>query len=245
MKLAEIRDTSISPIIANYQLCGHCKKVDQDMGRLCVSYKCPVCDMPGDTGHGFFDMDIQILIDLIQEAYHLRPRKKLSIPVHAHSLSVLVLFCTLREVLLERLIAHLMEMHGLPDSIRERLWHDNRNYSDRMDGLFPSLIGTKSWKASIHQLQNKTQKDYIDINDFLKKASDMRNDILHEGVTWPFEADFIKDCLERIPLLLNLYVDFHNTFIHPVYFERLCAERMTDQLAVKEKNKGVTKQDTL
>jgi hypothetical protein len=222
MKLIKIIDRSLSPIIANHQLCGYCMKVDQDMGRLYVSYKCPVCNMPSDTRHAFFDMDIGILIDLIQEAYHMRPCKKPPVPVHAHRLSVLILFCTLREVLLERLIIHLMEMHGLPNSIRERLCYDNRNYSDRMDRLFPSLIGTKSWKDSIHHLQNKTGKNYRDINDFLKKASDIRNEILHEGATWPLDPDFIKDCLERIPPLLGLYVDFHNTFIHPGYFKRLC-----------------------
>ena len=158
----------------------------------------------------------------------MRPRKKLPVPVHAHSLTVLILFCTLREVLLERLVNHLMEMHGLPDNIRERLCQDNRSYSDRMDRLFPSLIGTNNWKDTIHQLQKKTRKDYRDINDFLKKASDMRNEMLHEGVTRSFEPNFISDCLERIPPLLGLYVDFHNYFIHPVYLEKLCAGKTKD-----------------
>jgi len=205
-------------------------KVDQDMGRLWVNYKCPVCEMPGDNGRGFFVMDICILIALIQEAYHTKPRKKVTVHIQSHHLSVLILFCTLREVLLERLISRLMEMDGLSETERERLNCDNRNYSDRRERLFPSLIRAKSWNDAITQLQHKTGENYGDINDFLKKASDMRNNMLHEGITWPFEPDFITDCLKKIPLLLGLYVDFHNSFIHPEYFKRLGAQKTKEDM---------------
>lgn len=221
MTLTKIRDRRVSFIIANHQHCGYCMKVDCDMGRLTKSYKCPICNKPSDTSLPFFDMDIGMIIDLIQEASQGRPRKKFSVPIHAHSLSALILFCTLREVLLDRLIERLMKMHGLPDTVRQRLDDDNKNYNQRRDRLMPSLIGTKNWKDSICHLQNKTKKKYGDIDDFLKKASERRNEILHEGLTWTSEPDFTKDCLGKILPLIDLYVDFHNIFIHPVYFERL------------------------
>jgi hypothetical protein len=192
--------------------------------RIIGGYLCPVCKMPGDTGHMFFDVNILTLIDLIQEAFHTKPWKSSESEannINAHSLSVLIFFCTLREVLLERLIYDLMVMHKLQESIRERLYDDNRTYSDRMNRLVPSLLGKKSWKEIIRILQRQTGNDHKEINDFLKTASDMRNEILHEGNKWVFEGHMKNDCLENIPSLLGLYVDFHNVFIHPVYLKNL------------------------
>ena len=228
MKISNITSTSLSFATANHQICTHCMIVDRDMKRIEGGYLCTVCKMPGDTGHMFFDFNILTLIDLIQEAYLAKPWKASELEnenINSHSLSVLIFFCTLREVLLERLIYNLMVMHKLPESIRERLYDDNRTYSDKMNRLFPSLVGLKSWKEAISTLQGKTGNDYNKINDFLKTASDMRNEILHEGDKWAFEGYMKNHCLENIPLLLGLYVDFHNVFIHPVCLERLSKAR--------------------
>ena len=224
MIVSKIKNISLSYIIANHQICGHCRVVDQDLNRIEGGYLCTVCKMPGDTGHMFFDFNIISLIDLIQEAFHAKTKqfsKLINKRINAHGLSVLIFFCTLREVLLERLIYDLMVMHNLQKSIRERLYYDNRNYSDRMNRLLPSLLGLKSWKETISTLQEKTGNDYKEINEFLKAASDMRNEILHEGDKWAFEGHMKNDCLQNIPSLLGLYVDFHNAFIHPTYLEQL------------------------
>jgi hypothetical protein len=90
-----------------------------------------------------------------------------------------------------------------------------------MNHLFPSLVGINSWKLILKQLECATKKNYSEINEFLKKASDMRNEILHEGKKWAFEPHMKKSCLDNIPPLLDLYVDLHNTFLHPVYLKRL------------------------
>jgi hypothetical protein len=94
-------------------------------------------------------------------------------------------------------------------------------YSDKMTKLFPSLAGLKSWNEAISQTKVKTGRDHKHIDEFLKKANKMRNEILHEGDKLAFRPHMKKACLENIPKLVELYVDFHNTFIHPVYLERL------------------------
>lgn len=224
MKLEKIKDRSLCLVVANHQICDHCKVVDLDIRRIEGGYICPICSKPGDTGHMFFDMNILTLINLIQEAFHTKPWKDSEFDnkkINAHSLSVLIFFCTLREVLLERLIYDLMCMHRLPKAVCERLYDDNRTYSDRMNRLFPSLIGLKSWKEALKQVETTTGRKHSDINDFLKKASDMRNEILHEGRKWAFEPHMKKSCLDSIPPLLGLYVDLHNVFLHPVYLKRI------------------------
>jgi hypothetical protein len=224
MKISSVTNTNLSFIIANHQTCGHCMVVDQHMERLERGYLCPICKMPGNTGYAFFDLNILTLIDLIQEAFHTKPWKTPEfehVNNNAHSLSVLIFFCTLREILLERIIYNLMNLHEIPKCDRDRLLSENRMFSAKRDKLFPNLLGMKNWKEAIKTLQGKTGNDYKEINAFLKAASDMRNDILHEGDKWSFEEHMKYDCLENIPALLGLYVDFHNAFIHPVNLERL------------------------
>lgn len=224
MSITEIMDTSLWPTVANYFICEHCRVVDTNIHFTERNYRCPTCGKTSDTGRVFFDINILTLIDLIQEAFHTKPRKKSEFgnkKINAPSLAVLIFFCTLREALLESLIFNLMCMHDLPPNVRDRLYDDNRMYSDKMKKLFPSLAGLKTWNEALSQIKVKTGRDHKPIDEFLKKADKMRNEILHEGNKLAFRPHMKKACLENIPKLLKLYVDFHNTFIHPVYLERL------------------------
>jgi hypothetical protein len=224
MGLAEIKDTSLWPAIANYFICDHCRVVDADIRLTERGYQCPICFKTSDSGRLFFDIGILTLIDLIQEAFHTKSWKKSEFgnkKISAQSLSVLIFFCSFREVLLDRLIVNLMYMYDLPQNVRDRLYADNRTYSERMTKLFPSLVGLKNWKEAIRQIKAKTGRDHTRIDGFLRKANDIRNEILHEGDKMAFRPHMKKACLENIPNVIALYVDFHNTFIHPAYLGRL------------------------
>ncbi|MHB8771973.1 MAG: hypothetical protein ACYC7J_13330 [Syntrophales bacterium] len=224
MELSEIKNKSLWPDVAKYFICSHCRIVDSDIRRMERGHQCPTCRKTSDDGRFFFDLNILTLIDLIHEAFHTKSWKESeydSKAIGAASLSVLLFFCSLREVLLDNLIISLMAMHNLPSKVSDRLNEDNRTYSDKMTRLLPSLIGLKSWNEAIEQIKVRTGRDHKHIDAFMKEANKMRNEIIHEGDKLAFQPHMKKACLENIPQLINLYVDFQNTFIHPVYFGRL------------------------
>ena len=221
MKVTEIKDTSLWLSMANYYICEHCRAVDPDICRTHRGHRCPICSRMSDTGQLFFDINVLTLIDLIQEAFHTRAWKESEFgnkKISVLSLSVLIFFCTLREVLLESLIFDFMCFRNLPTRDRDRLY--DKSYFEKTK-LFSSLVGLKGWDEVLSQLKAKTGRDYRKFNGFLVTAAKMRNQILHGGDTGAFRSHMKKACLENIPELLELYVDFHNTFIHPEYLEKL------------------------
>ncbi len=224
MGITKMSGTTLWPTVANYFICEHCRVVDKNIYRTERDYLCPTCRKTSDTGQFFFDINILTLIELINEAFYTKPLKKSEFgnkKINASSLAVLIFFCTLREALLESLIFNLIRMHDLPPNVRDRLCEDNRMYLAKKTKLFPSLAGIKSWNEAISKTKLKTGRDYKGIDAFLEKANKMRNEILHEGDKLAFRSHMKKACLENIPPLLELYVDFHNTFIHPAYLARV------------------------
>jgi len=220
MDILEIRDQKLSTLLSFFMVCTSCKIVDNDIERIEVGYKCPTCGIAGNGARSYFPMSVHNLIDLMQEFYHFKQqfdedsesamtdtRNEAN-----HQLAVVILFCTLVEVLLQHFLERLMTKLELPLKIQDRLLNDNMSTRQRVEKLFPALTGVQ-WNAAIKKLNEQVELNYIETLEFCKHAAEKRNIFLHRGIKYAIPKDMPETCLRQIWPVVNLFVSLHNEFI--------------------------------
>jgi hypothetical protein len=218
MDIFEIKHQKLSTLLSVFMICTSCKIVDNDTNRIEVGYKCPKCGIAGDGARDYFPMSVHSLIDLMQEFYHLKQESGEGSEVPKfegednHKLAVVILFCTLVEVLLQHFLECLMSSMELSHKIQERLLNDNISIRQRVEKLFPTLIGAK-WRKTIKKLNEHVELNYIEAIEFHKYASEKRNFFLHRGSKWAIPKNMPKKCIQQIWPIINLFVSLHNEFI--------------------------------
>lgn len=220
MDILEIRDQKLSSLLSFFMICTSCKIVDNDIDRIDVGYKCPNCGIAGNVARSYFPMSVHNLIDLMQEFYHLKQRFDAdSEPAMNetqndtnHQLAVVILFCTLVEVLLQHFLECLMTKLGLPPKIQDRLLNDNISTRQRVEKLFPALTGLQ-WNATIKRLNEQVELNYVETLEFCKRAAEKRNIFLHRGIKYAIPKDMPETCLRQIWTIVNLFVSLHNEFV--------------------------------
>ena len=220
MDVKKIKDQKLGLLLADFQMCRNCRVVDRDQGRIRYGHNCGTCGAPGEGGLMYFEVSVLFLIDLIQEAFQSpavdRTDRNGSIR-EAHNVSVVLFFCTLREIVLNWLIGHLCWAQKIPKPVYERLLADSNTYALRQNSLLPSLTG-KKWKSLVAQESRSSQLDYVELDEFLRKAVEARNKFMHEGKQWGIDRKLAESCIDHIWPLLNLYVALHNRYVHPLHF---------------------------
>lgn len=223
MDITEIVDQPLTTLVSDHLVCDFCRVVDRDRERCTTGYACPSCGMESQGGMMYFSINTHVLVDLIQEAYHAPPNELLGRGydgMDSHSISVVIYFCTLREVLMDNLVSELLVAKEVPEGIRDRLLSDNKLYLKKQNSLFPSLVGEK-WKDAVGDLGSGAQIDYVEVDGFVEDAVKARNNFLHEGSRWSINRDLSTGCLRSLWGLISLYVGLHNRYVHPVYKSRL------------------------
>ncbi len=218
MDVLEIKHQKLSTLLSFFMICTSCKIVDRDDERITVGYQCPRCGVAGSGGRGYFPMSVHTLIDLMQEFYHLKQNpdedsvKPSTQSEGNHRLAVVILFCSLVEILLQHFLEGLMNKMGLSQKIQERLLNDNLTEQQRIQKLFPSLINAK-WKETLENLNKQVELDYIEAIEFYKHVVEKRNIFLHRGNKWAIPKDMPEKCIHQIWPIINLFVSLHNEFI--------------------------------
>ncbi len=218
MDILEIKHQKLSTLLSFFMICTSCEIVDRDDERITVGYKCPRCEVAGNGGRNYFPTSVHSLIDLMQEFYHLKndADEDLEVPSNQkeenHQLAVVILFCTLVEVLLQHFLERLMSKMELPQKIQERLLNDNMNVQQRVQKLFPTLTGAE-WNETIEKLSEGVELDYFETIKFCKYAAKKRNLFLHRGNKWAIPKDMPEKCIRQIWPTVNLFISLHNEFI--------------------------------
>lgn len=218
MNILEIRHQKLSTLLSTFMICDFCKIVDLDHERMEVGYLCPRCGVAGNGGRDYFPMSVHSLIDLMQEFYHLKQISDIDSEVPSiqnesnHQLAVVILFCTLGEVLLQHFLESLMYRKGLSHEIQKRLLNDNLFAKQRIQKLFPALVGAK-WKATVEMMNKHVDLNYLEATKFYEQATEKRNLFLHRGNKWAIPKDMPVKCLRQIWPIVNLFVSLHNEFV--------------------------------
>jgi hypothetical protein len=180
--------------------------------------KCPACEFEDSTPSPFFDLSLCMMIDLMHESYRTGIKLPETSPVfgvtpkQAQNASVVIFFCTIRELLLERFLSSFIRWFALPVSLIKRVESDYDTHERRLNKLFPALTGQK-WIEVISSLKSK-ETDFVALDLFLKRAATERNNLLHEGDHFGMDDTITKECIVNLFSLVDLFVALNNLYIH-------------------------------
>lgn len=219
MNPTEITDRRLSEVLAKYWICPHCGIVDTNPTRVEPGHRCRLCDRQAEmSSPAYFTSNVLSLIDLMQELYHLKPESALPLPAvepakrNGHHLILVILFCTLTEVLFQQLLEECMSRMDLAAKIQDRLLRDNLYMHQRMKRLFPTLTGM-TWMDAAKHLGRRQKQNYEKTARFYEQASEVRNEFLHRGGDWVIPGEMPEQCLRQLKPLILLFVDLHNEFV--------------------------------
>lgn len=129
--------------------------------------------------------------------------------------NTLLIFCSLREALLTNFLVENLLAKRVDRELIQRLLADNKSTRQRIDKLFPSVVGAK-WETAVTQLSQKNRADYEDVSSFIKEAASERNKFIHEGTPWGITRDLSKRCINSLWMMVSLFVALHNEYTQPV-----------------------------
>ncbi|MDS3860193.1 hypothetical protein RIF25_05180 [Thermosynechococcaceae cyanobacterium BACA0444] len=235
-KLSEIRlQQEISTLICDYLICQNCSFIDRDRDRYRRGEKCKVCGLANDAGRLAFHLNISTLVNLINEAYHSKSAIENLYRPESKNISILILFCTLREALINDFLLQNMRANQLPKSIIYKLLDDNKMTHQKFNDLFSVITGDK-WDKAIANISEIKSIDFCDVSTLMKEASRMRNKFLHDGSAWAIPPDYGKTCMDALPSLMALFVALHNLYTHPLIYKRLEESQSPEGNASIERN---------
>lgn len=205
----------LSTVISSYWLCKACGFASDDMRVARVGSSCSHCGSPSHGGVLFFPMGVHVMIDLMQEFYHLHPEDSL---IHDaltsnrqhHQLAIIVFYCSLGELLLEHFLSTLMETLNLPQRIQDRLLADVS--IEKRLALF-RLLTNCSFSDSVKQLDNPPSNDFQRVYLYYIEIRDKRNSFLHAGNPFVMETTMPEQCLIDAPILIMLFISLHNKYV--------------------------------
>jgi hypothetical protein len=207
-----------SDFIGEYYLCRSCGIVDTDHERIRKGHECSRCGVPGDGALGYFKFTVGTTADLIGELhplpdlYSIEPESEVAVAAESHNLALLVFFCTLGEILLQHFLQRCMSDQKIPIKVQDRLLGDNLFVKQRIDKLFPMLIGEK-WTKAIKNITEKSREDFVKVVEFYVDANEKRNQLLHLGNKWAVSAEFDTQCFDNTAPLVKLFVALHNEYL--------------------------------
>ena len=213
--IAEIDSQDISTLICDFMICKLCGEVDREHSRMTANSLCPVCKKPAGVARLYYPINVHILVDLVQQAYHSNaPVGPISGP-QTPVVGTILFFCTLREALLNHFLLEFLRAEHVKTSLIEKMLDDNKLASQKFTSLFSAVIG-KSWGDAVSEASAYDANDYRPVSDLMKSAASIRNEFLHEGTGWSATREFATECVNSLPALFGLFVALHNIYIRPL-----------------------------
>jgi hypothetical protein len=201
-----------------YNIYENCLIVTNDVNMSAIGYKCKNCGGPSRGSISYFDMNVLGLLELMEEFALLESSQKqkyLSFSgnrVNKHWIAIIILFCTLGEVLLNNLLTHLMDLQKIPPNVQKRLFDDNILTKQRIEKIFPALTGVK-WKKSIGKINAVSRNDYVSLFKFYQSVVKVRNEFIHKGNEWIVPNGMPENCFKYTKLLISMFIDLHNKYV--------------------------------
>jgi hypothetical protein len=215
MQLADIDGQDASTLVCDLLICRHCAFIDRDHDRIRKGSTCSTCGKQSEGGRLAFPISIHILVDLVQQAYHsTAPVGPISGP-QVPSIGTILLFCTLREALLNWFLIGRLRAQNVPAAIVEKLLADNRLANQRFGELFKSVVECR-WDEAVSNASRHVSGDFSSVSELMREAAVIRNTFLHEGLGWQATPEVAKACVNAMPLLVSLFATLHNLYVHPL-----------------------------
>ncbi|MFN7677853.1 MAG: hypothetical protein ACK5QW_04560 [Cyanobacteriota bacterium] len=214
---SDIHHQHLSTLVCDHFICQACGIIDRDPERMRVGHRCPTCSAEERRRRLAFHANISLLVDLMQEVFHSEAPALFhdrSSP-QGSDINTVLIFCSLREALLTNFLVENLLAKRVDHELIKRLLADNKSTSQRMEKLFPSVVGAK-WEAAVTQLSQTNSVNYEDVSSFIREAASVRNRFIHEGIPWGMTRDLSKRCINSMGKMVSLFVALHNEYTHPV-----------------------------
>jgi len=212
-EFAEIDSQAASTLVCNFMICKRCGRVDQERSRLVVNSNCPACQQQAGVARLYYSVNISVLVDLVQQTYHSNAPVN---PVHgpqAPNIGTILLFCALREELLNHFLQTLLLAQRVPEPIIKKLFDDNKLANQKFK-LFQAVVG-KNWDEAVRVASMTENCDFAEISSLMKESADIRNKFMHEAWGWGATREVATNCVNGLIPLFNLFVALHNIYVCP------------------------------
>ena len=214
--LSEIDGQELCTLVCNHLICKNCGVIDRDHDRQKKGHPCKHCNAPSEGGRGAFHINILVLVNLVQQAYHSKSPTGHSSAPQGQDVGTVLFYCSLREALLNNFIVTNLRTRNIDEALISKMLDDNKLASQKFGGLFTSVIGTK-WKDAISDLSRTRAKDYMAVSELMQDAAELRNEFLHEGDAWRINRDFAKRCVDSLGQLVSMFAELHNEYTQPLF----------------------------
>ncbi|MES2091344.1 MAG: hypothetical protein V4532_15410 [Pseudomonadota bacterium] len=213
--LSEIDGQPISTIVGAYMECKSCHIIDRDTDRMTRGHICSTCDVPCDGGRLFYPWSVTTLLDMMQSSFHAELPPNSWQDHQQREVSVVLFFCTLREVLLNFFIERVALAQRFPAPVIDRMLKENATYMQRRTRLLPTLTG-KKWTEMLEEESAEASLDYLALDRHVHLAAQRRNAFTHEGSQGLIDRPLAEACINQSHALMELYAALHNRYAHPL-----------------------------
>ncbi len=192
--------------------------MDRDHERMRRGHPCSNCLVEGDRARLAFDANVMCLIDLAQVMFQSEA-PTWSREVYrqmGRDAGTLLIIASLREALLTNFLVQNLLAKKVERPLIERLLDDNKLINQKLEKLFPSVIGMK-WKRAVENLSEKHSIDYLAASSLMEKVAKARNSFLHEGRPWQLSPDLPERCINSLFEWMSLFVHLHNEYTQPFW----------------------------
>ncbi|WP_230181630.1 hypothetical protein [Aquabacterium sp. CECT 9606] len=215
VQLSEIEGQPISTLVGAYMECKSCRIIDRDTDRMTHGHVCSTCKVSGDGCRLFYPWSVTTLLDMMQSSFHAELPPNSWQDHQQREVSVVLFFCTLREVLLNYFIERVARAQRHPAPDIDRMLKDNATYMQRLTKLLPMLTG-KKWAEMLADESAEASLDYLALDRHVHLAAKRRNAFMHEGSQGLIDRPLAEACINQSHALMELYAALHNRHAHPL-----------------------------
>jgi hypothetical protein len=150
----------------------------------------------------------------MQQTYHSSSPEDPVPGPQASDIGTIILFCTLRESLLNHFLLSLLRARRIPAPDIEKIFEDNKSAGRKFGRLFTKVVES-SWEDAVAEASRLAAKDFQPLSDLMKNAVLIRNKFMHEGAGWTATREVATSCINNSFSLFELFVSFHNLYVRP------------------------------
>lgn len=207
--------------LVDYCVCPSCHIVSRGHRKKAREDKCSRCGAPLEGEKLFFPRSAVSLVCLMEEMFEPAPGVESRVPPAAipqhRAGGVVILYCTLVEILLQSFLEKFMGKAGIPEKVQIKLFKDNVSVTRRIWELFLAITDVE-WKDAVRMLRTSYGVKVLKIIKFYARATEARNRFFYGGLDAPIPDGLPAQCLEHVPSLLGLFVALHNEYIAKLVF---------------------------
>ena len=199
-------------------VCLYAQRLNQSPG----GHLCSNCKEISSSNKLYFDLRVPMFIDHVVEAYNSidpeRESQENVIPPHSFA-SVVLFYCTLREVLISHLVNRLAAKDKIPNLVLAKLLKSYSSQRQKTEQLIPSFTKVK-WAKMIEGATKADGLEYAKHERISVELIRKRNAFIHDGALFEMDRESTDQAISEIKNLVRIFVCFNNAYVSDMKKEK-------------------------